>query len=821
MNQELRRKRLAALWFFNTVLVTSAFLFVIFHYLKLPGGLLEYTLGALLAGMAVTGAFLMVFHYSASRTEANIFTSPRYNLPMIFLAQSLAYIAFVQEHMSLNVLFMTSIIFQAIGTFCAFKMALRGFKIKESDAKKISILAAAAVLGCGPVAWQLKNFVSLEFITIACAVSFSIINALGLLGVGIWYSWHPSYRINSKSALESFRLRLDKRNGTSFSIFQTTIMASFIQTITIVYLALSRKPLFAGDHYLGSIAFQLLFIPAIIDAWAETVFLGNNLKNLQDISRMTASSAKRFLSRHKQKSANWSAAIGLKTAFLHIEHDVENTLQNQLPATLLRIRSEETNRIVESLMGDKTILTDSSPEQISCAVDPENSVRPCLDALKLCATLYLDAGIVLQKRLQGLITLLPIVNPGLATAMNRELAIDLLGKTKWFFFFDHLWIDQRILTTPHSSQYGIQYDQLRPDARMQLITHMRNIQGLGNFIWFSQHAKERVDQELPSLTNIFQPHEMTLSNGKNILMFTVKFEEIIPRLQRYYALDQFRETIVDFEPGKDSHRLLNILSLQINNALKESDCIRVVDVITSFRWRGFKEKDLALRLLLNLSDRINKLTDTNALPIASRNAVLDRISSSISQIGYPSQIMNQAHLYKIENRNLAKIQAAALDSRHPANAEAWATLASIDYRRFTSAEFLVLKSIIKSAASRSDLLVSSSVQARVLECAVNLIKIQTHLNQPPDVDLLMEPINSIVSLRSDLETASLIIDVLIYANRLLNEPISLNDSIINYFENLVGQPANKSNYWQQSVTTSWREFKVNHGHQSRKNLKAS
>lgn len=821
MNQELRRKRLAALWFSNTVLVTSVFLFVIFHYLKLPGGLLEYTLGAILAGMAVTGTFLMVFHYSASRTEANIFTSPRYNLPIMFLAQSLAYIAFVHDQMSLNVLFMTSIIFQAISTFFSFKMALRGFKIKEGDAQNLSVVAAASVLGFGPVAWQLKNFLSLEFITIACAALFSIFNAVGLLAIGIWYSWHPSYRINNKSSLESFRLRLDKRHGATFSIFQTTLLAAFIQTITIVYLALSREPIFAGDYYIGSIAFQLLFVPAIIDAWVETVSLGNNLKNLQDISRLTGSSAKRFLSRHKQKSANWSAAIGLKTAILHIEHDAENILQNQLPSTLLRIRSEETNRIVESLMGDKTILTESSTEQISCAVDPENSVRPCLDALKLCATLYLDAGIVLQKRLQGLITLLPIVNPGLATAMNRDLASDLLGKTKWFFFFDHLWIDQRILTTPHSSQYGIQYDPLRPDARMQLITHMRNIQGLGNFIWFSQQAKERVDQELPSLTNIFQPYEMTLSNGKNILMFTVKFEEIIPRLQRYYALDQFRETITDFEPGKDSHRLLNILSLQINNALKESDCIRVVDVITSFRWRGFKEKDLALRLLLNLSDRINKLTDTGALPIASRNTVLDRISSSISQIGYPSQIINQAHLYKIENRNLGKLQAAALDSKHPANAEAWATLASIDYKRFTSAEFLVLKSIIKSAASRSDLLVSSTVQGRVLECALNLIKIQTHLNQAPDVDLLMQPINSIVSLRVDLETASLIIDVLIYANRLLNEPIPLNDSVINYFENLVEQAPSRSNFWHQSVTTSWREFKANHSQQSGKKLKAS
>jgi hypothetical protein len=368
----------------------------------------------------------------------------------------------------------------------------------------------------------------------------------------------------------------------------------------------------------------------------------------------------------------------------------------------------------------------------------------------------------------------------------------------------------------------MQYDQLSPEVRLNLLSHMRNIHGMGNFIWFSSQAQQRLIQELPSISQILTPHEITITNGDPILMFSVKFEELIPRLQRYYALDELRERIVDFEPSQDSQKLLNILSLQITNASKDSELARIIDVLSSFNWRGFKEKDLALRLLLSINERLKNFYESGSITDDIRKVIFTKLGEAISIIGYPSQIINQAHLYKVEIRNLERLKVSALDPKHLSFIESWITLASIDYRRFSDEEFSVLKMIIKSAAKRSDIMLSTTIQGRVLECVSNLIMVQTKSGQEIDRELLTNVMSSIVELNGNFETASLLIDTLTFASRTIGGPIDLPEKLFEYFENLSQQNTGHVTYWQQSVMNSWLEFKTTQQRQRhKKQLQAS
>jgi hypothetical protein len=815
-----RKSEIAAVWFTYSTIVAASVAYVVLQYLNLrasPAFDFLAILYALLWGLAVTGAFLMVFHYGVSRAEKNLFLSPRYNLPILFMAQGFAYAAYLKAAMSLNVLYITTITLQSLATYFTYRMALKGFKLPDQKAKQFAISGAFLVLFFGVLAWQFQNFWNLDSIMLVSSYFITAVNSLGLFSVALIYSLHRNLSIDRKSFTNSFLLRIDSDSEGSGKIFNLTLIACFLQFACLIYFSIHH-----GQNYnITSNMIQLAFAAGIIDAWMEISTLGYNLNSLQDVSRLTSNSARKFLMRHNQKRDLWSAAVGMKTAFLHIEHDVERILQNNLPATFLRIRSEETSRIVETLMSDRSLITHSTPEQVACAVDPETSIRPCLDALKLCATIYLDAGLIIQRRLHGLIALLPIINPGLAAALDREMASSLLRKTKWFFYFDHLWVDQRILNTPSTSQYGIQYDQLSPEIRMHLINYMNGLHGLGNFIWFTQQAKDRITEELPSIAGIFTPHEITSTAKPTHLMFSIKFEELIPRLQRYYALDEFRQKIFDFEPGQDSQKLLNILSLQINNANRSSDCQRIIDVIASFKWKGFREKDLALRLLLTINERLAVLVESGSCSLESRQEIFAKLGTTISLIGYPSQIINQAHIYKIEIRNLEKIKHATLDARNLSHLEAWATLASLDFKKLKDSELSTAKWIIKSAAKRIDLMVSPIIQARILDSASNLIKTQKHAGKPLEFDLIFDPISSIIRLNGDLETASLIIDVLTHLNKILQKPVQLPQNFIDYFDRLTAKPAATNSYWQQAVASSWQEFKATQSRAIEQNQKAS
>ena len=792
------------------VFMVFVFILPLIRTLKLSptgGSIFMESVAAIIYSMATCGSLVMLFHYGVMFQRTNLLADADRLLPMTCISQGMAFIFFHAGLMTPNVFFMTTIGIQTLTTWLGFRFALKDYKMSDRYSKAISLSAPAVMIFYGIISSHLRNFYSLDQIIIGSAIFQGILHGLGLIAVATWFSIHPSHKLDPDSIWRSHEYRQGNA-PEKISSFNGMIIAGIAQCIAVSLTAYSYKIFELGYPWVTAITCQLLFLPAFIHIWREVSSIGADNEALRDVSKLTLASARQMLLRHSKKRDSWAATLGLKTSSITIEHDAEGLLKEHLPATLLRIRSEEANNFVNQLVVDQTIDIHLQSDKITCVLDPEKSLRPCLDSLKLCASLYLDGGALLERRLANLISLFPIVNPGLAEILKPDTTLSILKRARWFFYFDYSWTDQSVVSYSSHSRYRIQVDQLSPAARMDLVQHMRKTHALGNYVWLGLEAHSKILQEAPILGSITTPHPITGLGGKDLLVFSIKFEELVPRLQRYYGLDDFRRRIIDFEPSHNTQKLLNLLTLQINNAHREADLARITEVIASFKWRGFKEKDQALSLLLSIFDKAIRNKNNQNLNELSRQNLLAKLTEAIAGIGYPSQIINQAYVSKAEQRHLANLQTIALDPNHIRHLESWATISNLDYNRMQPSELNSIEKIIKIAISRADIFRVDAAHARIIDCVLAIFKARSRKGETLEIDLLMDALEKLVCLKVSCQSFSLALDALAFVGQLKGESIQIPPAIHRYFDGFtVGQQDNPDN-WRQSFVNRWLEYKT-------------
>src|SRR5690606_3069083 len=146
-----------------------------------------------------------------------------------------------------------------------------------------------------------------------------------------------------------------------------------------------------------------------------------------------------------------------------------------------------------------------------------------------------------------------------------------------------------------------------------------------------------------------------------LLMFIIKFEQLIPRLQRYFDLDSMRRSLMDFEPSPERIRLQNLLGLQISKAADPAQVIDALASLTTVPWRGFKEKDAALQLVMQAHVKLSELLTPgqSLVEAAAKNpkaqAMHDRLLDAVRLIGYPSQILHNAQVSKLALRDVTTL----------------------------------------------------------------------------------------------------------------------------------------------------------------------
>ena len=541
-------------------------------------------------------------------------------------------------------------------------------------------IVGSIILLLGLVGIMGQSWISMEgFLPYVALARSSLIVAAPCVVLLACSLWKPM-RLNPQSIVDSFILRLPPRS------FQNSLFTTFIAIIVgaCINFGLHFSMLIAGPETAGVMPYLMLSWTGIL--WfsiSELLEYFGSESSKSAAANLASSSAKRFLKRNLREDLAWAATVGLKTTSFVVDHDPKGTVEIEIPASLQQIRAEEIQRCVAEVLGATYLHSDVVGHRIHGSIDPETSIRPCVDALKMFSCLYLDAGPLVERRIKGLTALLPIVDPGLFKILNLENLNSLIRRNMWFFHFDYNWTDQHIIHTPRSSRYDVKTRSLQSQVRHSMLDYLEKKGAVGNFVWLSPGARDRLVQEAPVLKNVIETCPVTVGNNQDeVLMFIIKFEHLIPRLQRFFDFDSMRKSILDFEPSQENHRLLTLLRLQANNSDSEKKIKETLDAVTSVPWRGFKEKDFALQIVLLCHQKIAELSKD----IKNYKGIIEDLNISlldaVTKIGYPSQILHTAQLNKLALRDVDTLINAASNRSNVRFHESWLLLSSNEYQRF-------------------------------------------------------------------------------------------------------------------------------------------
>ena len=578
-------------------------------------------------------------------------------------------------------------------------------------------LAAAALLLFGGVGYLARSWVPLTSVSQGLTLTRDIILTVGPLFMALAFGYVKDLRLDSSSSINSMRLRLP--SGPTKHARRRTLWIAVLGAAASLICNTAFRAWYMGDadyslfgHVMTVFSFSWF---ACIDLSLDGLRTMSHEQNMSRFSAtLAAPSAMRFMTRYADQRQSWAATIGLKTANFVVDHDPSGRLSAVLPASILQIRSEEIQRCVSTVLGSLELHSNAASHLVSGAIDPEPAIRPCIDALKMFACLYLDAGPLVERRITGLVSLLPIIDPGLDRVLKKVNISELIRRNQWLFHFDFDWIDQHLTHMASKARYDVQISALPTPLRSAMMDYLAKHGGIGNFVWLGPQARDRLLQEAPAMLAVIEPCPIPVGSaaGNEVLMFIVRFEQLIPRLQRFFDLDSMRQTLFDFEPSEASSRIHRLLALQLGNAQSPAEILRVLTQISSVAWRGFREKDNALQLILMAQKR---LADP---PESMAQALLDAVMA----IGYPSQILHHAQVDKIALRDIERLKSVALSPYDPRFEEAWLVLSTTDYRRHSASQRRDFLAFLRDAAQRPRIAMQPLAQVKSIDALASLAR---------------------------------------------------------------------------------------------------
>ena len=210
-------------------------------------------------------------------------------------------------------------------------------------------------------------------------------------------------------------------------------------------------------------------------------------------------------------------------------------------------------------------------------------------------------------------------------------------------------------------------------------------------------------------------------------MFIIKFEQLIPRLQRYFNLDRWRKALMDFDPTPENERLSNLLGLQAGRSHTPDAVNDLLDSIRSIHWQGFREKDSALQLVLKAYNNINQELGLKDGMHNSQDPEIIRLHKkmleTVRHVGYPSQILHHAQILKRSLRETKNLIEAASKPRHPRFLEAWLLLSTADFTRHPPEDRMTLLNFLENAAQTSRLWTREPILFKALDALANVGRI--------------------------------------------------------------------------------------------------
>lgn len=513
----------------------------------------------------------------------------------------------------------------------------------------------------------------------------------------------------------------------------------------------------------------------------------------QTVASLPTQQARRFLLRYASEAERFAATMGMRTVSFLVDHDPYDDSTSHLTATLSHIRREEIERSIVPLLGDKLLYRKSIGNQIMGTVDPEYSVRPCIDALTLFSCIYLDAVPLIERRLKNLASLFPIIDPSIARNITPRDIETTHARMEWLFYFDYDWVDQQVIGSLSKADYGVNLNNLKSATRHRILAYLQEKNRMGNFIWLSERARERTMMEAPYLSSIIEACEITEDNMERSRVFFMRFEEVIPRIQKYFNLEESRRVLRDFDVSQESQKFLNMLEVHVTQADNLQKLADIVQTIQDYDWHGFKERDTALRLTLRCYERVQEFLNLDPnTPATVREAVRRRFFDAVDVIGYPGQLLYTAHMDKRSIRAADRLARICADSRHRRFVEAWLFLATMDGQFYSEDELTQFMQIIMRALDSRQLKNNPVIRQKAVEAVFNLaLALRGKANKTIIEPYLARMVTYLIEQKATPEMCCFFIDGKIHLEEKWGESLRLEHTVLQAFEEYCNTLAKK------------------------------
>jgi hypothetical protein len=405
--------------------------------------------------------------------------------------------------------------------------------------------------------------------------------------------------------------------------------------------------------------------------------------------------------------------FAVKTFIYSMDHDPLSSISQKFPASLMQIREEEIKKLLIRISKGRIIDQTTVGTKLHGAFDPEAGACLSQEALVTILLTYLDIGALVNRRIKGLTGILHILDPELAKNMQLGEIERAQKDAHWIFYLDYDWIDQHVVSSPDGASLSSNYEIL-PGAIKDSILALQN-EGLlvGNILWLSESAGLKILEEIPNLGSIIEKRVVPVfRTDRSIFLYFIRFEHLSSRIQGLYDIESRRKMLLDLDPSHESIRLIETLSRRIPLLTGSKEVMHLVNTITSFRWNGFKEKDLAIVLLTKVWNEVNLTSSKNFSELESLNQL---ITKGILDIGYPSQYLHLAQIRKNSLRSLAVLCNVALDVGHEQFVEAWSVLAGGLWGRLKGDDSLQLLRLVRVALSYRKVRAHFIVRNRIMD----------------------------------------------------------------------------------------------------------
>ena len=583
------------------------------------------------------------------------------------------------------------------------------------------------------------------------------------------FSYLRIYFINNKK----------KFSGFYFFMYSALFLSNAIYGICEILYAFGY---FKNWQYLHLFNTDWMFIGVIIFYQLFTYNFSKLYNNI--LLSLVHKSQKYFVKNYLSKNLNMSFARGVRTARFLINHDPYNLLQSKLPSTFVIMRNKTIENLILNILSDKTLYINSVGNQIYGIIDPISTVTPCLNSLIMSCLMYLDIFYFVENKLKIFSKLLPIIDKDFAQHIDFKKIQSLNNHYDWFFHLEYEWVDEYMLFDIKRSEYKLFINDMNFLYQFRIFEYLKNKNFLENFICVSDNFRKRLLQESPFLSNIIENTVVSIDNVESI-MFLIRFDKLVPILQKYYPLEQIRSKILYYNITEETHNMVSIIKAAINNISENiNEIYFIIDLIQYHNWNGFKEKDLALELIIELYNKSTSLysrlikNDKNFLELT------DALKNLIFNIGYPSKELYLAHKEKVLLRKMDLLLSTSQDISNDRFYEAWTFLATCDLSFYSDQDLQKLFEFLITIPHIDRFKDNRFVMSKTIEIFKNLLIVKVF-----DIDKIQNFIHRyaewITEYNSDVHICDFYLDFCFFVEQIYDHYITFESALtVNFNKHL-------------------------------------